>query len=87
LTDNPQLLILRAGAGEIIIWLPDQLVQACLSGSAVCYRRALAALSQARDREKKPVTINFAGQGQRRVQIGYVIETPIWKNKLQADPE
>ena len=45
--------------------------------------KALAALSQARDREKKPVTINFAGQGQRRVQIGYVIETPIWKTSYR----
>jgi hypothetical protein len=41
--------------------------------------KALVALSQSRDQDKKPVTINFAGSGERRVRIGYVVETPIWK--------
>ncbi|HEX4125429.1 MAG TPA: hypothetical protein VHY37_11930, partial [Tepidisphaeraceae bacterium] len=41
--------------------------------------KALAAVAQARDKDKKPVTISFAGQGDHRVRIGYVIETPIWK--------
>ena len=46
-------------------------------------RRALLALSQARDQDKKPVTINFAGVGDRRVRIGYVVETPIWKTSYR----
>src|SRR6476620_128315 len=33
--------------------------------------KALAALAQARDQDKKPVTINFTGTGERRVRIGY----------------
>jgi hypothetical protein len=45
--------------------------------------KALAAVSQARDQDKKPVTLNFQGQGQRQVRIGYVIETPIWKTSYR----
>lgn len=45
--------------------------------------KALAALSQARDQDKKPVTINFTGAGDRRVRIGYVVETPIWKTSYR----
>jgi hypothetical protein len=45
--------------------------------------KALAALSQARDQDKKPVTINFSGVGERRVRIGYVVETPIWKTSYR----
>ncbi|HYV96762.1 MAG TPA: hypothetical protein VE967_04815 [Gemmatimonadaceae bacterium] len=45
--------------------------------------KALAALSQARDQDKKPVTINFTGNGERHVRIGYVVETPIWKTSYR----
>jgi hypothetical protein len=45
--------------------------------------KALAALVQARDQDKKPVTINFAGSGDRRVRIGYVVETPVWKTSYR----
>ncbi|MDB4874488.1 MAG: hypothetical protein JWM41_934 [Gemmatimonadetes bacterium] len=45
--------------------------------------KALAALVQARDQDKKPVTINFNGSGDRRVRIGYVVETPIWKTSYR----
>jgi hypothetical protein len=45
--------------------------------------KALGALVQARDQDKKPVTINFAGEGDRRVRIGYVVETPIWKTSYR----
>ncbi|MEP6779830.1 MAG: hypothetical protein ABJC26_08075 [Gemmatimonadaceae bacterium] len=45
--------------------------------------KALVALSQARDQDKKPVTINFTGNGERRVRIGYVVETPIWKTSYR----
>ncbi|HRX85466.1 MAG TPA: DUF4139 domain-containing protein [Phycisphaerae bacterium] len=44
---------------------------------------ALAALAQARDQDKKPVTLNFSGQGERQVRIGYVVETPIWKTSYR----
>ncbi len=45
--------------------------------------KALAALAGARDQDKKPVTIHFSGQGDRRVRIGYVVETPIWKTSYR----
>src|SRR5207248_1992103 len=38
---------------------------------------------QARDQDKKPVTISFTGQGQRHVRIGYVVETPVWKTSYR----
>jgi hypothetical protein len=44
---------------------------------------ALAALAQARDQEKKPVEIHFNGQGDRRVRLGYVVETPVWKTSYR----
>jgi hypothetical protein len=51
--------------------------------------RALTTLTQARDQDRKPVTINFGGNGDRRVRFGYVVETPIWKTsyRLLMDPE
>jgi hypothetical protein len=53
--------------------------------------KALVALASARDQDKKPVKINFAGTGDRRVRIGYVVETPIWKSSyrliLENDPK
>jgi hypothetical protein len=45
--------------------------------------KALGALSQARDQDKKPVRIGFAGQGDRRVRVGYVVETPVWKTSYR----
>jgi len=51
--------------------------------------KALAALSQARDQDKKPVSIAFNGAGERRVRIGYVVETPVWKTsyRLMLEPK
>ncbi len=45
--------------------------------------KALAALGQARDQDKKPVIINFSGNGDRRVRVGYVVETPVWKTSYR----
>lgn len=45
--------------------------------------KALGALAQARDREKKPVRIQFEGDGTRRVRIGYVVEAPVWKTSYR----
>jgi hypothetical protein len=45
--------------------------------------KALSALAQSRDQDKKPVTINFTGQGERHVRIGYVVESPIWKTSYR----
>ncbi len=45
--------------------------------------KALAALGQSRDQDKKPVTINFSGNTDRRVRVGYVVETPVWKTSYR----
>lgn len=45
--------------------------------------KALLAVSQSRGKDKKPVVIQFAGAGQRRVRLGYVVETPIWKTSYR----
>ena len=44
---------------------------------------ALTALAQSRDQDKKPVTIQFVGKGERQVRLGYVVETPIWKTSYR----
>ncbi len=53
--------------------------------------KALQALSQARGQDKKPVAVHFQGKGERRVRLGYVVETPVWKTSyrliLPAKPE
>jgi len=41
--------------------------------------KALAALASARDQDKKPVSLTFRGNGQRKVRLGYVAEAPVWK--------
>ncbi len=41
--------------------------------------KALATLADARDQDKKPVSLTFKGSGERRVRLGYVVEAPIWK--------
>lgn len=45
--------------------------------------KALSTLSLSRDQDKKPVSINFAGSGDRHVRIGYVVESPIWKSSYR----
>ncbi len=45
--------------------------------------KALMALVQSRDQDKKPVDIHFAGQGPRRVRLGYVVESPVWKTSYR----
>jgi hypothetical protein len=45
--------------------------------------QALAAVAQARDKDKKPVRIEFSGKGDRHVSIGYVVETPVWKTSYR----
>jgi hypothetical protein len=45
--------------------------------------KALLALAQARDQATKPVVITFEGTGERRVRVGYIVETPIWKTSYR----
>lgn len=42
-------------------------------------QKALEAIDRSRATDKKPVTLAFKGQGDRKVRVGYLLETPIWK--------
>ena len=47
------------------------------------FRRALDVLALSHDSQKKAVSLHFAGEGKRRVQVGYVVEAPIWKTSYR----
>src|SRR4051812_10508065 len=47
------------------------------------FRRALETLALSHDSQKKSVQLHFAGDGKRRVQVGYVVEAPIWKTSYR----
>ena len=47
------------------------------------FRRALEVLALNHDSQKKTVSLHFAGDGKRKVQVGYVIEAPIWKTSYR----
>lgn len=42
-------------------------------------RKALALLASAHATDKKDVELSFTGNGQRRVRVGYIQESPVWK--------
>jgi hypothetical protein len=42
-------------------------------------KQALAIVAEGRDTSKRPVTINFAGKGSRKVLVGYLAQTPLWQ--------
>jgi len=48
-------------------------------------QKALATLALAHDADKKSVTLNFSGQGKRRVRVSYILETPIWKTSYRLE--
>jgi hypothetical protein len=47
------------------------------------FRRALEVLALNHDSQKKAVSLHFSGEGKRKVQVGYVIEAPIWKTSYR----
>lgn len=46
-------------------------------------RQALAVLAASHDTQKKTVLFNFDGTGRRRVRLGYIMETPVWKTSYR----
>jgi hypothetical protein len=52
-------------------------------------RRALETLALSHDSQKKAVSLHFAGEGKRKVEVSYIIENPIWKTsyRLVLDKE
>src|SRR5204863_4452798 len=47
------------------------------------FKKALEALAQSHDAQKKAVSLSFTGEGKRRVSVGYVVENPIWKTSYR----
>jgi hypothetical protein len=47
------------------------------------FRRALDVMALTHDSQKKAVQLHFAGDKKRSVQVGYVIEAPIWKTSYR----
>ena len=45
--------------------------------------KALAVLALGHDNEKKSVTLTFTGKGLRKVRVGYVQESPLWKTSYR----
>jgi hypothetical protein len=52
-------------------------------------RKALVLLALGHDTEKKTVRLNFTGKGNRKVKVGYIVESPIWKTsyRLVVQPD
>ncbi len=46
-------------------------------------KRALDVLALSHDTQKKSVSLNFAGEGKRRVKVSYVVEAPVWKTSYR----
>ena len=46
-------------------------------------RQALTVLATSHDTQKKTVTLDFSGEGSRRVRVGYIMETPVWKTSYR----
>src|SRR5579884_2589618 len=47
------------------------------------FRKALETLALSHDTQKKAVSIQFSGEGKRRVRVGYVAESPVWKTSYR----
>src|SRR5437016_4087245 len=47
------------------------------------FKKALETLALGHDTQKKAVSIHFAGEGKRRVKVGYVVENPLWKTSYR----
>jgi len=46
-------------------------------------QQALEVLASSHDLQKKAVKLEFDGQGRRRVRVGYIVETPVWKTSYR----
>src|SRR6476659_8062221 len=81
---DTEFLNLWCAVGRRSVKLPD--VQQLKFANPVVeseFRRALDVLALSHDSQKKAVSLHFAGDGKRKVQVGYVIEAPIWKTSYR----
>jgi hypothetical protein len=47
------------------------------------FERALEVLTRTHDAQNKTITLEFVGEGKRRVRVGYVVESPLWKTSYR----
>jgi len=74
----------KSGAALRSVWLDDvQKVELRDPELQTELQKALSSLAEARNQDKKPVLISFQGEGNRKVRLRYVIETPIWKTSYR----
>jgi hypothetical protein len=45
--------------------------------------RALEVLAGAHDTQKRAVSLRFTGEGKRKVRVGYVVESPLWRTSYR----
>lgn len=74
LTDEGLRSVSLEGVGRIKLLNPKLDVE---------LRQALLVLAANKSVDKKAVTLNFLGQGERNVRVGYVQESPIWKTSYR----
>jgi hypothetical protein len=80
LTVETDLLNLLCAEGVRTVKLTEiQRLRFLNAGLDAELRRALEVLASSHDSQKKVVSLNFKGQGRRRVRVGYVVENPMWK--------
>ncbi|MCI0463775.1 MAG: DUF4139 domain-containing protein [Gemmataceae bacterium] len=79
-----ELLNLWVGSGMRSVRLPE-VVQIRFLNPALDseVQRALQVLARAHDTQKKTVTLSFSGKGKRQVQVGYVVEHPVWRTSYR----
>lgn len=46
-------------------------------------QQALTVIGLARDKDKRPVTVHVSGEGEQRLWIGYVVQSPVWKTSYR----
>jgi hypothetical protein len=78
------MLNLRCADGLRSVKLSDvqrvRLLSAALDSEL---RKALDTLALSRDTQKKAVRVRCVGEGRRRVRVGYVVESPVWKTSYR----
>ncbi len=47
------------------------------------FRQALTVLARGHDADKKSVALSFLGDGKRKVRVGYIQQTPVWKTSYR----
>src|SRR5262249_14408461 len=81
--DAEQLNLLTAGGLEGISLREVKRIRFVKPELEQEFRKALEVLAQSRDKQKKTVSLHFTGKGERRVGVGYVMESPMWKTSYR----